>query len=612
MKRVIPSLFVLLLIPSVFSLILLDNTPKDTYNLGDEVDITGYLLQDRDMGGRFQLELSCQEKIPLLIRYITTRRGEQFDIDEKLAIPFSTIGECFILAAFILDNEIIDQTKTNDFTITDELIANFSLENNLIQSGRNIELTGKISKLNKDPFEGLATVYLTLDNENHVVETTQIQNGILDYKYNTLNNVPGDYIINIELNDIYGNKGSFENIAKFTLVTEISVFAETNKQSALPGTTVTLFGAADTILQEKIQEGTVTVYVGDKIYRTEMKRNGQFDIKLDLPEDIKSGQLTIQIAVDDVAGNRGETETSIEIIPIPTSIQIEIPEGSFRPGEEISIKPILYDQANDIIAELVNVEISNTNGKSMYQDSIQSDTPITFTFPKDSIPGSWKITASTSKIKQERSIFVGELQELDFRIENETLIITNIGNVKYTDPIEIKLISLEASSVITKKTSIKPNGELRIDLAREVDPGTYTVEVQDRVFEDVQITSTGLSINTGIMYWTLIIIVILLLLYLAFFRTRLRIIRKIRKKKEIEKKFKPSKPKEEVKDYKTEFKNQMLKQIEERDRKIKDMKFDLKKEKPGNKGFIILGKDKIKEEKQKEERKKGGLFGMFD
>ncbi|MEK6861922.1 MAG: hypothetical protein AABY07_08200, partial [Nanoarchaeota archaeon] len=522
MKQVVIAIACILLAQSVFGLILLDNTKSTPYNLGEDIDISGYIIQDQATRGKFQLELQCQEKLPLLIRYINLRRGERLDINENLAVPLSIQGDCAILASIFSDNLVVDQTRTNNFKITEELNGTFSLENNLIQLGKPLELKGQVQKINGNALDGIATIYLLLNNEINLVESTEIKEGVLDYTYNTINNIPGDYAINIEINDLYGNRALFTNIAKFTIINEISVFAETNKESALPGTTITVFGTANTILRERVIGGTASISFEGKTYTADLSRNGQFDLKIDLPENVKSGKLKILVTVDDDAGNTGDTETSIEIIPVPSYISIEVEESVFKPGQEIAIKPLLFDQASDLIEELINIEIKDNNGKSVYQDSAISGSSITYPLLQGASPGTWKVIASTTKLKSEANLYIGELYSLDFRIENETLVIINAGNVKYTEPIEIRLTSNEASSIVTKKTSISPDKELRINLAREVRPGVYDIEVQDKKFENVHITSRGFNINTNLIYWTLVIIVIVLLIYLAFFRTKRR------------------------------------------------------------------------------------------
>ena len=603
----------ILLAQSAFGLILLDNTESNTYNLGDDIKISGYIIQDKDLRGKFQLELQCQEKIPLLIRYLTLRRGEKLDIKENLAVPLSMKGDCAVIASIISDNILVEQAKTNNFKITEELNGTFSLENNLIQLGKPLELKGKVQKLNGDVLNGIATIYLLSNNEINLIEAVELTEGILDYTYDTINNLPGDYTINIEVNDVYGNKALFTNVVKFTIINEISVFAETNKESALPGTTITVFGSANTILKESIEGGTATIAIEGQTYTANVRRNGQFDLKIDLSENIKSGKLNIRVTVDDEAGNTGDTETSVEVIPVPTYIEIEVEESVFKPEEEISIKPLLFDQASDLLEELVNIEIKDNNGKTVFQDSVKSGAPISYLLPQGASPGVWKVIAYTTKLRSEANLYVGQLYSLDFRLENETLVILNTGNIKYTEPIEIRLTGAETSSIVTKKTSILPDNELRINLAREVKPGVYDVEIKDKKFENVRLTSRGINLNTNFIYWSLVIIVIVLLIYLAFFRTKRRLIKKLRKLREIKKLHKHH-PKDNIDDVNVQFRNQLLKQVESRDRKIKEnLKFNLKKERKTGKGFIVLGKKQIMKEKQREEEsKKGGLFSMFD
>ncbi len=97
------------------------------------------------------------------------------------------------------------------------------------------------------------------------------------------------------------------------------------------------------------------------------------------------------------------------------------------------------------------------------------------------------------------------------------------------------------------------------------------------------------------------------LVFSLFFSKASKIIKKI-------------KPKDNVIDLETakkQYKENMQKEIEERDKKIrKDLKFNKKSISKKSKGFFILGKEHIKKEKPKEKilqnKDEVSLFNMFD
>ena len=621
MKRGLLLLVILLFVNQVNGLILLDELDQDVYNIGENIDVSGYILEDDDNWGRFQLDLECQEKIPLLIKAVNIKSGERYDFSEDLPISLNNIGNCKVLASFIVNTVVINQAITNNFFITSDLDGNFTIKESLVQLGKDIVIIGEINKKSQEGIDGVGLVYFLLNGEIYFIKNIEIVEGKFELVHESSDNLPGEYLVNIEVNDIYGNRGVFESVLGFTLVSEISVFTEVNKKSLLPGSTVTVFGEANTILLEDIQEGFATIYFNDGQFKTKLKRNGQYDHRLDIPKNINTGEHKIRVVVDDKFGNRGEGETLINIEAVPTNLELEKIEGTFRPGDLISIKPFLYDQAGDLMDETVNVKIVDPNREEIFSDSINSGSVIEFEFPEMSAPGVWRIDGRTSGVESKLELFVGELFALDFKLDNQTLIVENIGNVKYKDPIEIKLKGAGVESNVVKKTSLDPGENLRVDLGREVKTGIYDIEVLDKKFDNVYIPGLGKK-SLRFVYWLGLIVLIGLVLYVLLFRTRRRIIKKIREKKSLERMKKVGKDVvDDVDKIKKEFRDNILKQIEERDRKItKKLKFDFKEAKDKGKGFLKLGKDSgysksssyEDREKKKGDKKDGGLFSMFD
>ncbi len=604
-------LVLVFLVPAANAIILLDNLERDLYNIGEKVVVSGYLLEDKDMFGRFQLELACDEINPLVVRGFNIRRGARFDFHEEIPLFFDSENPCYITVSLYDNQKVIDQTKTNDFTVTSELIGNFSIKDNLIQLGKPIEVYGNVNKLGGDLVNGIATLFFTQGGEVFFVDTAEVKAGVFYYNKNLIDNLPGDYFMDVEVMEFFGNKFLFDSVLKFTLVNEISVFVDTDRDSSLPGASVTVFGEASTILQDVVENGEVTIYLDEEDYRANIKKNGQFDYRLEIPMNITSGKHEIKAVVVDLYGNVGESETSLEIIPLPSLLDIEFEKKTYLPNDVLKFKPFLYDQAGEIIDESVKIEFITPEKEVMRVLESRSNTDSEFLFPDNAVPGTWRMKLANNNLEELREFLVGSLSALDYTIDNGILIVENVGNVKYENPINIKIKGGGVDISLTKKTSLKPEKILRVDLGREVETGVYQVAIGDKIFDDVEIASTKGQFDFTYLYWILIIFALILFVYFLFFRTRRKILRKVKEKRLIEGAGKKEKTHE---DYKKEFRNRMLRQIEERDKKVrKTLEFGFGRKSSKGEGFRILGKDKIEEEKRKnQEKKSGGLFGMFD
>ena len=235
-----------------------------------------------------------------------------------------------------------------------------------------------------------------------------------------------------------------------------------------------------------------------------------------------------------------------------------------------------------------------------------SNKDLEYNFLESAAPGPWKIKAEIESLEEETEIFIGELAALEFDFQENEVLIKNAGNIKYTEPIEIKVKGSNFETVLTKKTSIKPGGTLNVNLEREVEAGTYDIEVQGDVFEDVYIEGTKGSFNPAILYYVLIIVLIIFLIYLFRFRPRKKIIKKL-------KEMHGKKGEYSLDEVKKQFNNVVLKQIEKKDKKIrKSLDLANKKQRRGREGLIVLGKDKIRKDKEEQKNKEpDSLFNMF-
>ena len=595
------------MLPSANAFILLESLEKTEYNLGDRVNMAGYILQDEDYWGKFQLDLFCGDKNPLLVRIINVKRGEQFFFDENLPLPLLRTGECNVIALFSADGKIMDQVESDGFIITTDLLGNFTLEDNFVQLGEDVVVNGNIRKINGEAVNGVATISLKQNGETFFVDNLEVKDGVLIFHHNTASDLSGDYNIDVEVRELFGNTEVFRNAAELTLVNEISVFVKLNKKSVLPGVSVTIFGEANTIVQEGLKKGQAIIEFGDKQFVSNIKRNGQFDHTFEIPDDAKSGLQTIRVTVEDDFGNSGEAEANIEVIPVPSELSLELSEGTFKPEGKLIVKLLLNDQAGDPLDESVSIEIIDPNRKPVFEGDIPSNFDYGFIIPEQAEPGVWRIKSISGNLEEEEEFLMGELKALSFYMKDQILGIKNAGNIKYTDPIEIKIEGNGLETKVTKRTSIKPEGELEVDLSKEVDTGTYDIEVGDQIFRNVEIIGRGKVLNLGLLYWFFVIAFLAFFVYIIFFRTRRKIVKSIKERRILEMAKRLKSAENVVDKQKIEFRNKLLKQIEKRDREIrKRLKFKGNKDK-GREGYIKLG-----ERKKEDKKESGGIFGMFD
>jgi len=121
--------------------------------------------------------------------------------------------------------------------------------------------------------------------------------------------------------------------------------------------------------------------------------------------------------------------------------------------------------------------------------NVSSNKEAKFLVENDFPSGLWTITASYLDAKVERNFLVGENSEVEFKIEGDELIIRNIGNVRYTKTLRIKIGSKE-------NTYVQNIGVGEEKVLKLISPqGTYNIEVTDGKTtlkrENVQLYGSG-------------------------------------------------------------------------------------------------------------------------
>jgi len=620
-----------LLISSVSAFIFINDIEKNIYNLGDKVNVSGYLVDDKDESGILELGLDCTKKSNLLVKIINLKKEKPYNFSEEVPLISNTLGKCRILSSFLINSTLADYTYGNEFILTDELEGAFSIDKKIIQQGNDIDIKGYVNKKNNEAINGIIILSFFLGDELYLIKNIDITNK-LDLKLDTSDFIPGKYSLDIIAKDPYGNKKNFQKVTNFEIVNEVSVSVDTNKKEVLPGVNVFVYGKANTILKESFKDGKAIIQFDNSEYKAKLMDNGWFNYELFIPKDIKSGEQKIKVIVTDNFGNKGENEVSINVLSVPTNLSFFGLDEKLSPNEDIVIGTFLYDQAGDLINELINIKIVDLENKTLLYRSVKSGSEINFKIPERQHTN-LKVIGEAG-IVQEKIISVEEASSLDFEVINQTLIIENKGNTKYNEPIKMNISSSDVNSVLIKKTSLGPGEKLKINLNREVKTGIYNIEVDGKVFKNVYIVGLG-DKPYNLIYWVFVVIFLIMFWYILFFRRKMKLLKALREKRNLlRKKLGLSDNTDKVK--KDIYKNNILRKFEEQERKTtKSLKFNFKKEK-NDAGFYDLSRDYVKQDnssankdypsrswkeefvgwnnkkKKQDGDESSGLFNMFD
>lgn len=216
-------------------------------------------------------------------------------------------------------------------------------------------------------------------------------------------------------------------------------------------------------------------------------------------------------------------------------IEILDNQENYSPGENINFKIDLYDDTNQKINGDISFSLINYYKDVIYQGVINSGEEVSFNLPENSIKGYWAIKANHNNLAIEELFNVLEFEKVEIRLEQDNLIITNLGNV----PVVAKQISISiGNNEETALVSLDIGQEKKIRLTAP--PGEYNIKVSDGTQENtfevqgVSLTGNVIGLESGKNFFqenTIVSLFLVVLSLVAITIFGLRIYKKISKKK---------------------------------------------------------------------------------
>jgi len=227
---------------------------------------------------------------------------------------------------------------------------------------------------------------------------------------------------------------------------------------------------------------------------------GEFSVTFGLNENTPAGDYRVDVlAYEDVLGERASEGTALanlEVFQILSGIDIALSNQNIDPGSNLDFKTSLLDQTGINIAEEVSVIIRNENLNRIYEKIIKSQETVSYNLQSNLTSGYYEIEAKSGEFSVLQNFFVNEKAIVSFIIENETLIVTNIGNIPYDKDIEIELNG--KPFVKSVKLKLGESKKLKLTGSNEV----YEIGVSDgdTLISQSGVMLTGNSVNVNAIY----------------------------------------------------------------------------------------------------------------
>lgn len=273
--------------------------------------------------------------------------------------------------------------------------------------------------------------------------------------------------------------------------------------------------------------GVVEVFFSEiDAKETAIVTNGSFVLSIKTPKNTPAGNYRIiahayEKNTEGTMLNEGSASHEVSIEQAPQELNIAIETPSITPNETFLYTVHLYDQTGNEIAQETSVIVFKPKKEVFGKSLIISGIAQNISLETSSPPGLWKIQAIVENISKERTFIVEEFFHLDFNVINNTLIIKNTGNVKYTKPIEINIGSVKEIKDLSLEI-----GELKSFNLFAPD-GEYNLVINDgkSLKELGQVSLTGQSVavrepgerapGSFLYVWIILLIVLAIIIILA-------------------------------------------------------------------------------------------------
>jgi len=273
-------------------------------------------------------------------------------------------------------------------------------------------------------------------------------------------------------NYIFSNEFRISNI--------INLNVKLDKASYSPGDTV-MMNVDSSKESEKLVSGIFELKLTDELGTEVVSQggvilNGILSTEIQIQNDTKAGPYTVSLNVreSDPLGevtNVGSSFAGFSVNQVPRNLEIVFESESVEPGTDLRVKAILRDQTGENIESVASAKIKNKDGKIVGQSEVQTGEFYNLPIASNEVPSAWTAVFESNGISNEMNFTISEKINLEIKILDRTLILTNTGNVPYNDTAVVKV----GEETLYVDVYLDLDEEKRYRL--EAPDGEYAVEV---------------------------------------------------------------------------------------------------------------------------------------
>lgn len=251
---------------------------------------------------------------------------------------------------------------------------------------------------------------------------------------------------------------------------------------------------------------------------------GFFQFNVTIPADTKAGQYLLKINTyerdkNNEKTNEGFVNYNILLTQIPRTLELILEDKEVVPGTNLKVKTILHDQTGEAIQSKASLIIRNSLNEILLQKEIATGELYELPIATNQTSEKWTIFSLSNSLEAEEEMQIMNLSKVEAIIVNNTLTITNIGNIPYTESVIVNI----GEQAIEVKPILGIGQEKRYIL--NAPEGSYDIEALG-ITQTSFLTGKAISVRevaTGIaglakhpIVWIFLIIILAAATYIFF------------------------------------------------------------------------------------------------
>lgn len=315
----------------------------------------------------------------------------------------------------------------------------------------------------------------------------------------------------------------------------IIVSVDLNETAFDPGSVVFIEGKVT-----KKNGGTVSGGIEVSLINTTVMEiinvdGNNFSLDLIIPGDLAYGEYTLNTRAyefhETSISNEGESNLKVTINQVLKQIELILYQQNVTPGENLTYLTHLYDQTANFIERDFEISLKDAEGE-LKTYLISSGVEDYIDFESDAVEGLWTMSASFDNVSSGAEFFVNRNVEVVFSVQNDTIVVTNVGNAPYSKEVRVDI----GEDVVYKDVEVEI-GETKSYKLNAPD-GVYDIYISDEAKDysktGVSLTGNAVGIdevNEGkLTIWVLVVVFIGIIFVLAAIFVILQFMNKKKKK----------------------------------------------------------------------------------